>query len=360
MNRLAHLDSLRGLAALAVIYYHVAEFALKTGKVSYPLEGAIFSGLTEWFDLGKIAVAVFFAISGFVIPYSILKPREQPLRHFAISRFFRLYPAYWLSIPLGLLVLHVMINRPFALPMVLANITMLQQFIGFQNIIGVYWTLQIELVFYGFSALLFVLGWLGKPRMVALTTIGFMTAALVLAGLRYWTGKSLPVALPLGLTVMFWGLLWRYTLERREETARLFKAVTAAILVVLLPICLLAYNVDTGFGETWHKYMISYYAAMAIFLVFTGRIKLTHPVFVFLGTISYSLYLSGPIGQELANIMLGDAVRFLPVHVFIALAMLFSIAMSIVSYRLVEAPSVALGRRISERGTPLKTASSSP
>ncbi len=42
MNRLAHLDSLRGLAALSVIYYHVAEFALKTGKVSFGAEHALF------------------------------------------------------------------------------------------------------------------------------------------------------------------------------------------------------------------------------------------------------------------------------------------------------------------------------
>ncbi|MEA3535451.1 acyltransferase [Rhizobium sp. CC-YZS058] len=350
MNRLAHLDSLRGLAALSVIYYHVAEFALKTGKVSFGAEHALFALLTEWADLGKIAVAVFFAISGFVIPYSILKPREQPLKHFVISRFFRLYPAFWLSIPVGLLVLFVMLNRPFTLPMVLANLTMVQQFLGFPNIIGVYWTLQIELIFYAISAGLFVIGWLGKARMVAATTLLFLGAALLAAALRYWTGKSLPVAIPLGLTVMFWGLLWRYTLEQRENVRRLFIMVTAAIAVVLPPLCVLAYNFDTGFGETWYRYLISYYAAMALFVLFTARIRLTHPVLIYLGTISYSLYLFGPIGQELANILLGSAVERIPIHLFILLAMVFSIIMAALTYRFVEAPAIALGRRLSDRG----------
>ena len=40
----------------------------------------------------------------------------------------------------------------------LANLTMLQQFAGIENVIGLYWTLQIELIFYGLCVLLFCAG----------------------------------------------------------------------------------------------------------------------------------------------------------------------------------------------------------
>jgi hypothetical protein len=76
-----------------------------------------------------------------VIPFSL---KNKGFRDFWISRFFRLYPAYWLSI---LLVVLVGGSIPAVLTLVI-NVTMLQKFVGFPDMIGVYWTLQIELIFY--------------------------------------------------------------------------------------------------------------------------------------------------------------------------------------------------------------------
>ncbi len=175
-----------------------------------------------------------------------------------------------------------MLNRPFTLPMVLANLTMVQQFLGFPNIIGVYWTLQIELIFYAISAGLFVIGWLGKARMVAATTLLFLGAALLAAALRYWTEEpagsdpSGPDGDVLGAPVAL------HARAARECPSTVHYG-PAAIVVVLPPLCVLAYNFDTGFGETWYRYLISYYAAMALFVLFTARIRLTHPVLIYLG-----------------------------------------------------------------------------
>ncbi len=101
-ERLGYIDTIRGLAALAVIYFHFAEHLLRTDHVSGVVERGIFVALTQYMDLGKVAVIMFFAVSGFVIPYSFDAKSRTPVRDFAISRLFRLYPAYWLSIPLGI------------------------------------------------------------------------------------------------------------------------------------------------------------------------------------------------------------------------------------------------------------------
>ncbi len=60
-----------GIAAIAVVYFHAGEHALKTGMPASAAETAAFVLLSDWFNLGKIAVLLFFGVSGFVIPFSI-------------------------------------------------------------------------------------------------------------------------------------------------------------------------------------------------------------------------------------------------------------------------------------------------
>ncbi|WP_454687311.1 acyltransferase family protein [Agrobacterium leguminum] len=209
-GRWIYVDSIRGIAALAVIYIHIAEVAYKNRFSTYSVEHYMFYFFSEYFDLGKIAVVMFFAVSGFVIPFSLLKANKAPLRSFAISRFFRLYPAYWGSMVLALLIIPQLRGDVFTLSQIIANGTMLQQFLGQQNILGVYWTLQIEILFYVVSAMLFYVRLLHKPEAAAGAVVFFLLCAVAMGAARYGTGIKLPVAIPLGLTVMFWGLLWRH------------------------------------------------------------------------------------------------------------------------------------------------------
>ncbi len=85
-NRLSNLDILRGLAALAVCFFHFDRESLFKGTF-YP----------EIAKYGYLGVDVFFVISGFVIPLS-LSASDFTLRGiwaFWAARFLRLYPAYW-------------------------------------------------------------------------------------------------------------------------------------------------------------------------------------------------------------------------------------------------------------------------
>ena len=50
------------------------------------------------------------------------------------------------------------------LPQVLANFTMLQRFIGFEEVDGVYWTLVYEMLFYGAVFMLLMFGQQKKPQ----------------------------------------------------------------------------------------------------------------------------------------------------------------------------------------------------
>ena len=100
-------------------------------------------------------------ISGYVIFFSA---QSGTAAKFAVSRAIRLYPAYWFS---------VMFTSVFALywggklmsvhpSMVIANLTMLQSFVGIGDVDGVYWTLAYEISFYAAVFLILLAGWQKK------------------------------------------------------------------------------------------------------------------------------------------------------------------------------------------------------
>jgi len=352
--RLGYVDTIRGLAALAVIYFHFADHLVKTGQAGGGLERVLFQALTQSVDLGKVAVVMFFAVSGFVVPYSLDARSRTPVRDFAIGRFFRLYPAYWLSIPMGICAFYVALDRNLPVSTVLANLTMLQQFAGVENIIGLYWTLQIELIFYGLCVLLFCAGLLQRRRGVAGAAVVMLAAAVLMAVARYHLGKPLPVALPLALAIMFWGTLWRrWHVEGQPEARRAGLGILALIALAIPVISVLAYGRDLGFGETWYRYTATYWVALLLFALMTTRCRIQAPLFAWLGAVSYGLYLFGPVAQELVIAAARSAGLVVPGHALIAAAMLVALAIAAPVHRFVERPCIRLGRRlIADRSHP--------
>ncbi|MGC8644256.1 MAG: acyltransferase family protein, partial [Isosphaeraceae bacterium] len=78
-GRVVELDSLRGLAALAVVIFHTN---------------------SSWLPFGWAAVDLFFVLSGFLITSIILRHGGSPgfLRGFYVRRGLRTWPIYYLLI----------------------------------------------------------------------------------------------------------------------------------------------------------------------------------------------------------------------------------------------------------------------
>jgi peptidoglycan/LPS O-acetylase OafA/YrhL len=100
--RLKQLDGLRGLAALAVFFFHAIMMLPPNNLALHVLTKTI---LRPFWD-GPSAVMLFFVLSGFVLtlPYTGPNPKKVDTVPFIIRRVTRLYPAYWavLSLALGL------------------------------------------------------------------------------------------------------------------------------------------------------------------------------------------------------------------------------------------------------------------
>jgi peptidoglycan/LPS O-acetylase OafA/YrhL len=348
-GRYHFIDSIRGLAALLVLVQHTGESMLTAASSHW--QSALILYCDTRLDVGRVAVAAFFMVSGYVVPFSLKGPRQDGVERFVVSRFFRLYPMYWLSLAVALGIGLFIAAPAQGFWTVAANVTMLQQFAGIHNVIGVYWTLQIELIFYGLCAVLFATGFLHRRSTLIAANIFFLVVSLGLAEVRHVTLRKLPLALPMALTLMFLGTLWKRAQLDGDLTARRAASLlTAAFLIALPVISLLAYNHNYGQQEHWYQYTNGYGLAVLLFLALTTFARIQQRWVVWLGTVSYGLYL---LHEPVTDLYVAKVLPHLSPSTSPLLQTMLVAAVTIalcgVLHRFVEQPSIALGARISQR-----------
>ncbi len=357
-GRYQYIDFLRGFAALLVIYQHTIDFGLmaQPGISLNAVEVTIAHFFSKQIGIGEIGVCIFLMVSGFVVPFSLSSYPVEPVKTFVIHRFFRLYPAYWLSAVLGL----VFVWWRFGVSqggnnidwlMFIVNLTMFQAFFGIDNIIGSYWTLTLELLFYFFCIYLFsrrkmtslksifllILGVLLLPKLFHRVTDVSAYFANVLFYLRY-------------IGYMFFGLLYRDWLLNKNSAAgkkALFVLIWTFLIFTGRDI-LHFWTLDTAQMRSPAAQLI----AILIFLLMTTVLKIQGWLGDFLGKISYSMYLFHPV---IFYPLYTYVWRTLPPewqahpHLFFVLSALLTIGFSYCTYRWLEEPSIALGKKLTRQ-----------
>lgn len=155
------IDLLRIGAALAVVFFH------------YAFRGAAAGGFTT-FQLPSLApvaqycylgVELFFIISGFVI---VMTAEGRSVGAFARSRVLRIYPTFIAAMTVTALVTAAIGSAPFTVSPTgwLANLTLFPTLLGRPFVDGVYWTLELEVVFYCWVTLFIWLGWFERRRTI--------------------------------------------------------------------------------------------------------------------------------------------------------------------------------------------------
>lgn len=149
ISRVNEIDLLRFIAALAVVFFHYTFRGYAADSMSvipFPL-------LAPYSKYGYLGVELFFMISGFVI---LMTASGGSMRGFIVSRFVRLYPAFWASCTITFIVI-LLFGEPrytATISQYLINMTMMSGFLRVPSIDGVYWTLFIEIQFYFFITIL--------------------------------------------------------------------------------------------------------------------------------------------------------------------------------------------------------------
>lgn len=352
-SRLRYIDALRGIAALLVVWLHVVQSYVNLDPKS-EMGGRYLYTIAQNFDVGRIGVILFFLVSGYVIPFSIPRDRASPIGQFLIKRFFRIYPAYWLSVPLGAAVVYWLWGQPFSIRELLVNLTLLQDVFGVRAAQGVYWTLLVELGFYALCSILFLANSLYNPMHIGVLAmvLGFVHS---LSALLIWLGIPL-----IGLTPTFWclhlslmlcGTLYRHcTLQRSGVRSRAH--------LVLLGL-LIYYLVVFPAGAIWangffRNYVVSDAFGVLLFILGTTVIRIETRATDQLGAISYSIYLFHlvayyPIFRWLTLQPASSPWRSQHLGLYLLGNIMLTIMLASVVYRFVEQPSIRFGHRCAQR-----------
>ncbi|KZE10594.1 acyltransferase family protein [Priestia aryabhattai] len=342
-KRLGWLDATRGIGAIMVMVFHLWERHSEQKFIPYSIINTTIDFLIRGvYDFGKIGVVLFFAVSGFVIPYSLLRYKNGNITRFIISRFFRLYPLYWISIILAI----IFVNDSFSAKQLIANVTMFQGFLFIDNILGAYWTLQIELAFYILCIFLFMFKFLHRDYVIILNIYGWTFLALALGVIRYITKIEMPVALPLGLAVMFFGMAFRkYKLKEGNINNKTIYIALVSFLILMVPTSICAYS------NYWYKYIITYTIALLSFILLSKSSNKEYIVLSFLGKISYSVYLLHPIFALAVydQLIKTEFGKITGSYFIIALAIICALMAGTIFYYTIEKPLVNVGRSFSKK-----------
>jgi len=320
MKRISVIEALRALASISVALFHIC--------------GQLNSAGARWVTAyGWLGVDVFFVISGFVIPLSLYGSgyglRDFP--SFLLRRLVRLEPPYLVSIVIILVLWHLSSFAPgfagqvpsYTFAQVASHLFYVVPLTNYQWLSPVYWSLAYEFVFYITVGLTF--SYLIERSVAATVVLAF--AALGLSFAVYRTADVRIVEFLIG------ALLMRLTVSGSKDMQ------SGAWLAASLALVFFIGGVPTGIA-------VSIGAGAILFLrsVEFGRWA------VFLGSISYSLYLVHvPIGGRVVNLAkrFGDGALY--EVAIVALALSASLIAAMLLHRFVEAPATMASRKIGRR-----------
>lgn len=344
-DRLAELDLLRFLAAMAVVAFHyLVAFASVWGE----RPSGLFAAVAPLAGLGILGVELFFMISGFVI---LMTAWGRGIGGFARSRFVRLYPAYWLSVA-AIAALYGLTDARALNPRLspgeyAVNLTMLQRAFGVTDANGVYWSLWVELRFYLLMASLVLIGvtlrrclvfmalWLAAAALAAAVTDPALASLLDLVVMPRYApyfvaGMALYLIHRFGSSVTPWLFVAAgYALALRSALERVRGRVELAGKAAM--------PVEDWMVVAAITVIFALMAAVALGVLSWLRA----PALTTLGGLTYPLYLF----HSPTAVLLIPALRdFLPPWATATVTTLAAIALSYAVYRFAERPIQALLR----------------
>ena len=312
-NRIIELDVLRGLAAATVMIFHYTKgFQYQYGSPS---------------DLhyGVLAVNLFFMISGFVIFMTLLRARTA--LDFIVSRFSRLFPVFWAAV---LITQTIVWLAPLPVdtvswPVALVNLTMIAEPLHFPQVDNSYSTLVIELMFYTIMLGLFLAGMLKHIERLVLPWLLLQIAAA-------WLSKATHHPIPQFLAVLFLLKYAHFFLAGILCYRIRFEGLTLT-RQILLACCLVT---QFALKDLWSGLFAIVFFALFYALARQRLGWIAMRPLVFLGTISYSLYL---VHQNIGFVImrsLGTTPR--PVQITVAISLVLLLATGLTF--LVEKPAL--------------------
>jgi len=365
-RRTATLDGLRGFLALGVFTHHLA---ITHGFIESGVWGLPPSGFYTL--LGQVGVVVFFMITGFLFWGKLLDSRGRPdWGALYVGRLFRIGPAYLLAV--GLMLAIVAWRTGFTLRepawavigaalhwLALGLLPLQPDINGYAGtgllLAGVTWTIFVEWLFYG--ALPLMAGAARGRRPLRFAGCGFLLCLLALLAASVW-GMPASVTEPtpallvamLGTVVgAFFAGMVAACLVRRPARPRGLARVGSPLALACLVLVFLAF--DSMLGPVQLLLVSGFFILVCYGSTLFGLLA-TRPARR-LSAMSYSLYLMQGLVltmvfavPRIRDFAMAGAARYWLVG---GLCAVLLVLVSAATYRLVETPGIARGRRLRSR-----------
>lgn len=354
------LDSMRGIAAMAVVFYHLAQVpVLENGQRT------VVFGLLRPLFCGHEAVVLFFVLSGFVLSLSFWKWRRLDYRGYLIRRFARIYLPYLAALAFAVAGAARFGSSPLPLsrwfaatwnhPVLLRDVLMHVAFIGqyeYAQFNTAFWSLIVEMR----VSLVFPLVCIALARLSYRQSLG---VALGCSGLSLVLTKAWP-AYGDGWAKYFDTFHWLAffiigALLARSVVGGSLPAISRRMRVPLLIAALVLYwygyvfyqIYKTPIGKVAGEWACAIGAVTLIGLAIQmGPLRdwLETSLPSYLGKISYSVYLiHGTVLFGLMHLSYGKIPFYLIAGVYVAV----TVGLADLSYRFIEVPSIRFGKRVS-------------
>lgn len=350
-NKILSIHYLRGIAALLVVFFHFSIY----------LDGVYVQKDLGWilFGSGAFGVDLFFMISGFVIVLSTQKKSSTSV--FLVRRFFRVYPIFIFVFIIGALTVYskesstdllkaaLLIHKDYSKP---------SPTFGY-NILGTAWTLSYEVYFYLVFSIAMTIS--DRYKVIissAMLLIPVISLQLFFTGTFSFSGSASPqiaIDTPIYGLIRFMAspILIEFVIgmlffEVFSKTKFKLNAPAATFVFALCCGIFLTFY----FSQFNNEFGLHGFGLWAIFLLF-GSLTYDKSIgfkenkaLIFLGDISYSLYISHYVFVNAVAYYTPSFMNELTgIGKFILMATA-TISTGVAIHYAIEKPSINLGKRL--------------
>lgn len=365
-ERILFAHYLRGIAALIVVIAHLLgafwEFSdsmtaavnVPTFHINSPFVVKLLLFKFSCLYYGRFGVALFFLISGFVIPFSL---KNYAAKQFLTARFFRLWPTYWLctAISIGALLIGAQyFHRPYHLQMqqILAHVLIMPSLFWQKPIDAVVWTLEIEIEFYLLCAC--IRPWINEFKVnriflfVIVCFSVFITTLLLnkpiysqkFSAYFLYLTSILQTNLNM-LTYMLIGTVFYFLHQKKISLQKGYTAITMMFGI---------FTYEWVKAHPAEKYrFFAFFLALTVFSLCAhyGNKLRVPKIFNYFAKISYPLYV---VHCVVGYVFMRISINIYPsANLAIVVALLLSFTLASLVHVLIEAPSNNLGKKIARK-----------
>lgn len=363
-SRLSGLDGLRGVAALVVLIHHALLTVPELSKAYYLRDGPVEPYSAAWFFsytpahlvwAGQEAVSLFFVLSGLVLVRQVFQGRGFTWRTYFPRRLVRLYLPIVAAVLLGYLSI-VLVTRTndetfsawlnarpntFTAVHFFKDITVLG---GTSGRISPMWSLRWEVIFSLTLPLYVIFGRLTRR-------LPFWIPLAVTFALTAWGSRSendylvfLPMFAVGAVLTVHWEQIGRLSesLTRRRWGWTAFLVVALLLTSILWPLQTLGLTRREAASHEWLTVVgVTMFVVAAGFCPGALRLLSRH-VILWLGTVSFSLYLIHEPIVIAVSMLAADTSPWIGVLIAIPV----SLGVAAAFHAVIERPAHQLARRI--------------